>query len=685
VSKIEDFSRSRLDPNKVQQELMGDDLDLDALLVYVRGKLKLDAVDRVIDINVDRTIEGASTVVVQLNDYEREILNSGYLNNPFDINIDGLWFRLCKVSRNPGDDILELTFEDREIAILRTFNKFKIARRTKVTRAEFILNLIREAFPDIKVVIPELHKIEPIEKAVDAPTWGQNTGKSSKAQTNANKQPGIPLDWNNNIINSSGSLPGKSGELQQHGLYVKTELADKSQIQMANIIIATGVSMGASRKVLVCAIMTAITESTLHNYSGGDADSVGLFQQRASWGSYADRHDPATASKLFYNPAIQYDKTYANVPYWLLCADIQRPREDLRQQYDKWHDEAERFVNAYGIVGGDAETSSAAANNSGWSPDGGSEFFYYRGDPQDGKVAWKHEDSWTCIQRLANEVNWRAFFVSGVFYYIRDDELFKTQPIAYITEDTDGVEGIGFDYDTGKKSAQVDLTARVGTWLAPPGAVIALQKQGPVSGRWLVNEFSRSLFDSKASITLKKPLPQLPEPLSSNLTDLPSWAPQPKTTASTDPAPSTNPFVGQYTPPVPVPPSLRDRNISSPEDHAKRALGNWQSDQAYDIKGDPGTPVFAVEAGTIVKVNNNHTFEHDGNIFGAQITLKGINGISWFYTHVENLAPLIIEGSKVEAGAQLGTITKWDSAPASSHVHLGCENRQALETVMDLG
>ena len=48
-------------------------------------------------------------------------------------------------------------------------------------------------------------------------------------------------------------------------------------------------------------VMTALTEARLRNPSGGDRDSVGMFQQRRAWGSYADRHNPLAAARLFIN------------------------------------------------------------------------------------------------------------------------------------------------------------------------------------------------------------------------------------------------------------------------------------------------------------------------------------------------------------------------------------------------
>jgi murein DD-endopeptidase MepM/ murein hydrolase activator NlpD len=72
------------------------------------------------------------------------------------------------------------------------------------------------------------------------------------------------------------------------------------QRRNAQIIISVGRSLGASSRDLLIALMTAMQESSLRNLSGGDRDSVGLFQQRGGWGSFSQRHNPAFAARMFF-------------------------------------------------------------------------------------------------------------------------------------------------------------------------------------------------------------------------------------------------------------------------------------------------------------------------------------------------------------------------------------------------
>ncbi|GAB3928467.1 hypothetical protein GCM10029976_026270 [Kribbella albertanoniae] len=77
--------------------------------------------------------------------------------------------------------------------------------------------------------------------------------------------PGIP---------GQPGLPYQSGELRQ------------TQIEFAKLIDQVAIARGLPGRATLIALMTALVESNLQNLDYGDADSVGLFQQRpdAGWG-----------------------------------------------------------------------------------------------------------------------------------------------------------------------------------------------------------------------------------------------------------------------------------------------------------------------------------------------------------------------------------------------------------------
>jgi len=120
----------------------------------VKGRAAYEIRHLITDGDVDRTIQGASTITLRARDRDRSLLRSGYLAKDCDIQIDGLWFRLKSVDKQ-GDD-LPLTFEDREVAVLRTYpkpgaahNGFRVWDAHKFSRAQVAEALVREAHPEL--------------------------------------------------------------------------------------------------------------------------------------------------------------------------------------------------------------------------------------------------------------------------------------------------------------------------------------------------------------------------------------------------------------------------------------------------------------------------------------------------------------------------------------------------------
>lgn len=97
------------------------------------------------------------------------------------------------------------------------------------------------------------------------------------------------------------------------------------QRQNAATIVAVGKAMGASEHDQVIALATAMQESTLHNHTGGDRDSAGLFQQRPSqgWGSYAQVTDPTYSARTFYSRLAAL-KGRARMPVTVAAQTVQR-------------------------------------------------------------------------------------------------------------------------------------------------------------------------------------------------------------------------------------------------------------------------------------------------------------------------------------------------------------------------
>jgi cell wall-associated NlpC family hydrolase len=115
------------------------------------------------------------------------------------------------------------------------------------------------------------------------------------------------------------------------------------QLANATAIVAAGDEMGAPQRAQVIAVATAMQESGLRNLNYGDRDSVGLFQQRTSWGSAAARMDPKASARLFYAHLLA-------VPGWQtmpLTVAAQRVQVSaLPDAYAKWEAKANQLVGA---------------------------------------------------------------------------------------------------------------------------------------------------------------------------------------------------------------------------------------------------------------------------------------------------------------------------------------------------
>ncbi|TDW23686.1 hypothetical protein [Kribbella kalugense] len=91
-------------------------------------------------------------------------------------------------------------------------------------------------------------------------------------------------------------IPGQGGDPKPTGPLRVTQVA------FAKLIDSVAVQRGLPGKATLIALMTALVESDLQNLTYGDADSVGLFQQRpaAGWGTVRQILDPRYAADAFF-------------------------------------------------------------------------------------------------------------------------------------------------------------------------------------------------------------------------------------------------------------------------------------------------------------------------------------------------------------------------------------------------
>jgi len=601
-------------------------------------KMPMDVAKSILSADIEMTMEGASTIIVQLNDPDRVILRSKYLTDgtrmqiPRSDGVVGKWdtFALVKISKN-GDN-LTLTFEDEAIWRLRKYNSKLKVNRNQMTRAQFALKLCQEPKPRIPLYSPELLIKQPIG--------------TSKSYTN----------YQASQVDTTGQGTAKTS-IDASGLKIKGKAATDEQLDNIAEVLAVGVKLKAPKATLYASIVTVIQESSALNLPGGDRDSVGMFQQRPSQGWTGLRNIPKAARQFFLGPsesgpngAIEYYVAHPGATSGGIAQAVQRSA--YPDAYAKWDSEARSIVSAY--LGSGSTGYRGSLDRVDKQKYASYEFT--RGDPDDPS---KKEDSWTCLQRLADEVGWVCFAYRGTVYFISEEELYSRAPKFKIAEFGPGVDTIDFDYDAGGKVAQLNVSVYAERWFGAPGTTVQAVGIGPASGRWLISDFSRSLFDDLATVTCKKANPKLPEPapkVKSQDINLDTGEPLSGQGDVNNVLTSTR--KGESKP--------LDGSYPAPGFHgaARNAFGTTE---AADIMVPVGTPVLAVLPGTIGS-SIGPLGSSDTRLAGERLHLF-TSGNEFYYAHLSRID--VRAGQKVAAGQQLGLS---GMANGVAHLHFEVKN-----------
>lgn len=126
----------------------------------------------------------------------------------------------------------------------------------------------------------------------------------------------------------------------------ETVALSPEQTANAATIAAVGITRKLPPRAIVVALAAAQQESKLENLSGGDRDSIGLFQQRPSqgWGTAAQIADPRYASGRFYTALLKV-KGWQNLRIADAAQRVQRSfNGDL---YQRWAASSQALADAF--------------------------------------------------------------------------------------------------------------------------------------------------------------------------------------------------------------------------------------------------------------------------------------------------------------------------------------------------
>ena len=461
------------------------DIDVRQLVLDIAGTgvPDIDISEGAISGEVLRTIEGASEINVTVHDQARVILKSGALFDSdghlrsADVEVDGVWFRLTSWSKQ-GDD-LALKLEDRRIARLRSKKgPRKAASRSKVTRAQYILTLVRSVSADSKlpVHLHELKKKQPVAAPTDAVK--KRASKAESRKTKKDSQRGRGFD-----SKAASALGLTSSQMDNIEAYM-----DQAEL------------LNAPELAILGGLVAGFGESGW-NANAKNGSHEGVFQSDQIAGFNVDGqayHFLVGGMSFRAGGAIGAAKAH---PDWTpgRIASYVEISDAAAAHYDAHGDKAKAILDAWG--GSTGGQSDVGANSS-----------YYK--RYEFKVD-KDENYWDAIQRMAKEVNWRAFVSGNTFFYIHEQALFKSRARFRVSEDVPGVSNIDAEQDYRKRTAKAVISCRIDAWEAPPGTIVIIEGLNTKgSTRWLVSSITRNLFSPEATIECKRPMGTRKEPRS---------------------------------------------------------------------------------------------------------------------------------------------------------------------------
>lgn len=171
-------------------------------------------------------------------------------------------------------------------------------------------------------------------------------------------------------------------------------------------------------------------------------------------------------------------------------------------RYEQQRKQADHLLAAYGGAGGTSGGSVTADRTVTVVK----RYGFSRGSVK------KRESSWTAAQRLAEEVQWRAFMNEGRFFFVSEEDLYRAKPKLSLSLQSPGVTTIDFDADQNIAVSEATIECRADMWTADPGSVVTLENLGRASAQWLVASMRRGLYDRDTTIALKQPMKEKPEP-----------------------------------------------------------------------------------------------------------------------------------------------------------------------------
>ena len=459
----------------------------------------------------DLTMQGAPQLQINLIDENWSLMDSGFFD-PNDIGrldkidiqygtrvTDGTPYHWRIWQFSPSSNFTIQTYWiPRVVAELMSLHGPFKASRSRRTRAEF-LSMCARKVPFAVFHSKQLDQVQPVAK-VQVPT---DTGKTLKAAS-AHKTVGISESTMNDL-----------------NLQVQGKPMGDRQRQNVNSILRVADKLGAGLVATQAAVYAGIWESNLEVYAQNAKTGYwGVFQASPSQFSQADVVGMATSffqgGKGFqHGGAIASSATIKNPIEIAVRVEVPSlwPQNAYAAEAGYPGDKAALDeVNAIIQAGGGATGSGGVA---GAPVEPVQQYNFSIGTQQD-----PHEDYWTGMNRLAQEVNWELVVDGDDIYYDSDRTLARQQLAAVVDRNDPAVDSWNYDWNRTQLPTNFSLVLECEPFEFSAGQVLQLTHFGPASvgstmglpGRWLIGEIQRRPGDIVETYTLVQPQHALREP-----------------------------------------------------------------------------------------------------------------------------------------------------------------------------
>jgi Peptidase family M23 len=585
---------------------------------------------RITRCDITQTLDEPLTITMDVWDKSRDLLTSGLLDTKVRIALGQTAFVMTRVAKN--GDLLTLEFEDTNVNALRQLTSPMKVTRGTLSRIGFVKKLLEEKG------VPKL------QQYIDAGAPGEVTVEKN------------PLALND-------SQTRKPGPFQK--TTVKNVQATQEQLDNMKVVLGHLFNEGATVEQLAITVMVVTAESTWHNNPGGSGSSVGLFQQTPEGGYNFDRQDRILAADAFFSRLKAAMDRAPGLAMHLYGQAVQGSgagkASNGAANYGPWEDESKKTASAWNRAYGGSQSAVAT------------QLYEFRRGGLDGSI----EDSWTCLGRLADEVQYRRFIIDGVFYFLPDELLVGVGPRLLLSERSDGMlTSMDFDMDEGVDPQTLTFSMHSDEWSVPVGACIETEDLGPGNGVWLVNRITGNLLQpSYQDIELIRPRAALTEPPADQTVDLATESGGGRSLQSGKPVDaSQGGDAGLPARPTNYPLATPGKLIGVPYagTHGKAfniagGSDNWESENAVDLGTPIGTPVLAVADGTIgSQIGSLGT---GGRFAGLRVHLSSLANNEFYYAHLSSLD--VTAGQVVKSGDQLGLSGE---ANGVAHLHFAAQN-----------